>query len=76
MIQLGFQGTSWYQNLLVQPDQPVGFCKPLLHQILGEIEGVWRSPWPEGPPGALLVLVGLMAAEADYTFVTRLLFFR
>lgn len=28
------------------------------------------------PPGALLVLVGLMAAEADYTFVTRLLFFR
>ena len=28
------------------------------------------------PPGALLVLVGLMAAEADYTFLTRLLFFR
>ena len=28
------------------------------------------------PPLALLVLVGLMAAEADHTFVTRLLFFR
>ena len=28
------------------------------------------------PPGCLLVLVGLMAAEADHTFVTRLLFFR
>jgi len=28
------------------------------------------------PPLALLVLVGLMWAEADYTFVTRLLFFR
>jgi cytochrome c oxidase subunit IV len=28
------------------------------------------------PPGALLVLVGLMWAEADYTFLTRLLFFR
>ena len=28
------------------------------------------------PPLALLVLVGLMASEADYTFVTRLLFFR
>lgn len=28
------------------------------------------------PPIALLVLVGLMAAEADHTFVTRLLFFR
>jgi len=28
------------------------------------------------PPGALLVLVGLMAAEANYTFLTRLLFFR
>ncbi|MFJ2986411.1 cytochrome C oxidase subunit IV family protein [Collimonas sp. NPDC087041] len=28
------------------------------------------------PPLCLLVLVGLMATEADYTFVTRLLFFR
>jgi cytochrome c oxidase subunit IV len=28
------------------------------------------------PPGCLLVLVFLMAAEADHTFVTRLLFFR
>ncbi len=27
------------------------------------------------PPGCLLVLVGLMAAEADYTFVSRMLFF-
>jgi cytochrome c oxidase subunit IV len=27
------------------------------------------------PPLCLLVLVGLMAAEADYTFLTRLLFF-
>ncbi|WP_394777395.1 cytochrome C oxidase subunit IV family protein [Undibacterium sp.] len=28
------------------------------------------------PPGALLVLIGLMAGEADYTFATRLMFFR
>ncbi|MED5622324.1 cytochrome C oxidase subunit IV family protein [Ideonella sp. BN130291] len=28
------------------------------------------------PPLAVLVLVGLMAVEADTTFVTRLLFFR
>jgi len=28
------------------------------------------------PPGCLLVLIGLMAMEADHTFVTRLLFFR
>jgi len=27
------------------------------------------------PPGAILVLVGLMAAEGDYTFFTRGLFF-
>ena len=27
------------------------------------------------PPGCLLVLIGLMAAEAKYTFVTRGLFF-
>jgi cytochrome c oxidase subunit 4 len=28
------------------------------------------------PPLALIVLVGLMWSEADYTFLTRLLFFR
>ena len=28
------------------------------------------------PPLALMVLVGLMWAEADYTFLTRLFFFR
>ena len=28
------------------------------------------------PPVGLLVLVGLMAAEADYTYLTRLLFIR
>ena len=28
------------------------------------------------PPIALLVLVGMMASEAGYTFLTRLLFFR
>lgn len=28
------------------------------------------------PPMAILVLVGLMASEADYTFLTRLLFFK
>ncbi len=28
------------------------------------------------PPLAVLVLVGLMAAEADHTFITRLFFFR
>ncbi len=28
------------------------------------------------PPLCLLVLVGLMAAEADYTYLTRLFFFR
>jgi cytochrome c oxidase subunit 4 len=27
------------------------------------------------PPSVLLVLIGLMSIEADYTFVTRLLFF-
>jgi cytochrome c oxidase subunit 4 len=27
------------------------------------------------PPGVILVLIGLMAAEADYTFLTRVFFF-
>lgn len=28
------------------------------------------------PPGVILVLIALMALEADYTFITRLLFFQ
>ena len=27
------------------------------------------------PPGVILVLIGLMASEADYTFLTRMAFF-
>jgi len=27
------------------------------------------------PPGVILLLIALMALEADYTFITRLLFF-
>lgn len=27
------------------------------------------------PPGAILILIALMALESDYTFLTRLLFF-
>ncbi len=27
------------------------------------------------PPGVILVLIALMALEADYTFITRLIFF-
>jgi cytochrome c oxidase subunit IV len=27
------------------------------------------------PPGAILILIALMALEADYTFLTRMLFF-
>lgn len=28
------------------------------------------------PPGVLLVLIGLMASESNYTFATRLMFFQ
>lgn len=28
------------------------------------------------PPGAILILIALMSMEADYTFLTRLLFFQ
>lgn len=55
IIQLGFQGMNWYQNLIIQPEQPAGFCAPLLNRLVAEIENVWTSSWPEGPPGALLL---------------------
>ncbi len=53
-IQLGFQASQWYQNLVVSPDQPVAFCAPLLRQLMAEIETVWTSAL-DGPPGALLL---------------------
>jgi hypothetical protein len=41
MIQLGVQATTWYQNLVLQPEQAVNFCAGLMRQAVHEIEGMW-----------------------------------
>jgi hypothetical protein len=54
MASVGFQTPTWYQNLVLRPDQAVTFCSALLSQTFQEIEAVLTSSWPDGPP-ALVV---------------------
>ena len=50
MASVAFQTPSWYQNLVLRPDQPVVFCAALIEQALAEVEAVLGCSWPEGPP--------------------------
>src|SRR5205085_1894056 len=38
MASIAFQTATWYQNLVLRPDQPVAACGALLNQTLEEIE--------------------------------------
>ncbi len=38
VVQIGVQGSNWYQNLLVGPSQATHFCGNLLAAMSGEIE--------------------------------------
>jgi hypothetical protein len=60
MASLAFQTPTWYQNLVLRPDQPVSYCAPLVQQAIAEIEAILGSTWPDGPP----VVVVLTAAAA------------
>jgi hypothetical protein len=68
MASIAVQTPTWYQNLVLRPDQAVAFCQALISQTLGEIEGVLRSSWPDGPPAVVVFtaaaaqLPGLTAA--------------
>jgi len=68
MASVAFQTATWYQNLVLRPDQPVAFCGALVSQALAEIETLLTSPWPDGPPAVIVFtasagrLPGLTAA--------------
>jgi hypothetical protein len=48
-VQLGVQGPQWYQNLLLQPEQTLAFCAPLVERTLAEVERlVAEYEMPEG----------------------------
>jgi hypothetical protein len=55
MIQLGIQATQWFQNLVLQPEQIVGFCAGLVRQVLHEIDDLWSHLLREEVPGVILV---------------------
>jgi FHA domain len=44
-----------YQNLVLQPRDPVAFCSGLRHELLREIAGLLHAPWPDCAPSAILV---------------------
>jgi hypothetical protein len=68
MASVAFQTATWYQHLVLRPDQPTVFCASLIRQALAEIEALLVSPWPDGSPDMVIVtataarLPGLVSA--------------
>src|SRR5439155_11886309 len=68
MVRVTVQAGSRFQNLVLQPHDPVAFCAGLRRQTLAAVEALMAGPWPEGGPGVVLVtaaaarLPGLVSA--------------
>lgn len=54
MIQLGIQAEDWYENLLVRPEQTIGFCGHLARQVVSAVEEFWPKGPNEAPSTILL----------------------
>jgi hypothetical protein len=54
VVQIGVQGASWYQNLLINPSQSHQFCTPLLNALGAEIEKFVRGLHEPSPPVFIL----------------------
>lgn len=54
-IQLGIQGTHWYQNLLLAPEQTAAFCGALLRRLMKELHALWDNLSPDDLPSVLLL---------------------
>ncbi len=55
LLQLALPALHWFQNLIVSPEQPPGYCKALVQAAVQEIERFLGRPWPEGHPGVILL---------------------
>jgi hypothetical protein len=54
-IQLAIQGDTWYQNLLVHPEETHGFCTHLAWHVAREVQTYYHQiPSEESPPVLLL----------------------
>jgi hypothetical protein len=54
-IQLAVQASQWYHHLLVQPEQTLAFCSPLVSQVVREVEPLGNIPPAEEAPPAILL---------------------
>jgi hypothetical protein len=54
-LHLGIQATSWYQNLLIQPEQTIAFCHQLIRRLLTEIESLVEGLGPDEMPTSVLL---------------------
>lgn len=43
IAQITLQGRDWFQNLVLAPDQVMGFCAPLLRRLVKETHEAWRD---------------------------------
>jgi hypothetical protein len=72
MMNVVFQTEHWYQNLVLQPEDTIGFCAPLVRQVLAELDRIFQASWPKGSPRTLLLtaaaglLPGLVPALQSY----------
>ena len=57
-VQVGIEARQWYQNLVIEPEHPVHICEPLVQQLMERLQNVWDAPWPEAPPGIILLTCG------------------
>jgi hypothetical protein len=54
-LHLGIQAASWYQNLLVQPEQATAYCGQLLRRLRAEIETMLQGASAEDMPSSILL---------------------
>jgi cytochrome c oxidase subunit IV len=70
---LQFQGYLRWTLIVVFMLLKAGLIVAVFMHMMWERMALWCAILI--PPGAILVFIGLMSAEADYTFFTRLVFF-
>src|SRR5262249_1898458 len=55
MVHLAVQMEQWYQNLVLDPEQPAGFCAALARAALAETHALLSAAALPGPPQAVLL---------------------
>jgi hypothetical protein len=55
LCKLTIQAKQRYQNLVLQPHDPIAYCSALRRELVAEVESLLHAPWPDGGPGAILV---------------------